>query len=116
MPAFSDFEYFFAVDILMISKFAINITTIFGAVLIFLLPILYQKYLSEKEYLISFYISQITYVISMFLGLAMALRLNKHIPSIILYVICGPIAAVLEKNHDSNALKHDHVQGDTSRS
>ena len=73
MPSFTDFEYFFAVDVLKISKFAINLSTIFGAVSIFLLPVFYQRYLAKKEFLISFYLSQIIYLIAFCLTLCLAL-------------------------------------------
>lgn len=92
MPSFTDFEYFFAVDVLKITTMAINLSTIFGAIFLFLLPVLYQKYLAKKEYLISFYFSQVVYIIAICLTLCLAFKINKHIPDIILFAICGPLA------------------------
>ena len=76
---------------------AINLSTLFGAMFLFILPVLYQKYLAKKEFLISFYLSQIVYITAVCLTLCLALQLNKHVPDIVLFVICGPLAAVMEK-------------------
>lgn len=41
IPSFGDFEYFFTIDILEISKFDLNISTISAAFMIVLIPIIY---------------------------------------------------------------------------
>ena len=41
MPSFPDFEYFFAVDVLEISLFSINMSTVAGTFGILLIPIIY---------------------------------------------------------------------------
>ena len=41
MPSFPDFEYFFAVDVLGLSIFAINMSTVIGCIGIFILPLVF---------------------------------------------------------------------------
>jgi hypothetical protein len=92
MPSFPDFEYFFAVDVLELSIFAINISTVLGCIGIFVLPLVFQKYLIDKEYRVSFFLSQTCYISAVVINLCLALDVNKNVPTLLLYVISGPIA------------------------
>ena len=97
MPSFPDFEYFFAVDVLGLSIFAINMSTVIGCIGIFILPLVFQKYLIDKEYRVSFFLSQFCYVFSVTINLCLALKVNKRVPTLLLYILSGPIAQINDK-------------------
>ena len=99
MPAFPDFDYFFAIDILKISKFTLSLSGIIGCVFTLLWPSIYQKFLRDSEYSNMFCISQVLYIVQAALFMCMALRLNLIIgfPDMAAYLIFGPVVHTLEK-------------------
>lgn len=93
MPSFQNYEYYYAVDHLGISPENILLTQIFLASGIIFVPMIYHKFLRDAELKYNFYFSQVVYIISISIYLAMALKLNEGIiPNLALYIICGPIA------------------------
>lgn len=50
MPTFGDFGYYFAIDVLKISKEFLCIVPVLGSVFCVLNPLLYQKLFSRAEY------------------------------------------------------------------
>lgn len=100
MPTFPDFDYFFAIDVLHISKFTLSLSSIFGCIFVFIWPSLYQKYFKDKEYSSMFYMAQIMFVLQAALFTCVALRLNLIIgvPDIVAYLILGPVVTTLERS------------------
>lgn len=64
MPQFSEFDYYFAIDVLKISKSTIGLQVLYVGVFIFLMPLIYQKFFNQSEYCNFFLVSQIIYVIA----------------------------------------------------
>ena len=57
MPQFSEFDYYFAIDILKISKSTISLQILYVGIIIILLPLVYQRYFNKSEYYNFFLIS-----------------------------------------------------------
>ena len=50
MPQFPDFQYYYALSELEITKFSIGLITVYIGFLMFVKPFLYQKYLGDTEF------------------------------------------------------------------
>ena len=100
MPTFVDFNYYFAIEVLKISKFTIGFATVLMGIMIVVGPIFYQKYLRDSEFRSLFMCCQIIHVTQNALILMQALRINKPLgrwSDIFLYILTGSFANVLER-------------------
>ena len=99
MPSFHDFDYFFYLDVPKLSKSTISFAQIFGGLFIGLVPFIYQRFLRDAEYTTCFYVSQASYIIQGMISISLALRLNLlvGIPDILMFIVSGPAAAVIER-------------------
>ena len=57
VPDFTDYTYFFALDVLKISKFTFGLTTVFQGVMVFFAPMVYQKFFKNTEYVEMYFYS-----------------------------------------------------------
>lgn len=76
LPSFNEFLYFFAIDRLHLSKFEIGASSSVNGILIIVIPIVYQKYFSQREYRFMFTSSIILQIIQSLFMLGMALGLT----------------------------------------
>lgn len=85
-----------------ITQFTIGLSSLVGAFMIFLAPIIFKKYLGKAEYKIMFIAVQYLYLIQAFLQLIYALRINiylglGHSSDVFLYVFAGNFVGSIEK-------------------
>lgn len=57
MPSFNNFLYYFAIDVLEITKFEMGISTSLVGVVIVSFPLIYQRYFKDSEYRNLFFVS-----------------------------------------------------------
>ena len=99
MPDFADFTYYFALDVLGITKFTIGMSTLISGAAVILGPIAYQKFCRNTQFPKLFFWSQIINVAQAVLMLLLALRLNSSIglPDLFVYLLTGSFAEAVER-------------------
>jgi hypothetical protein len=99
MPDFGDFTYYFALDVLGISKFTMGMSTIIAGLAVFLAPVLYQKYCRNTQFPKLFFWSQVINVAQAVLILILALRINSSLglPDLLVYLVGGAFAEAIER-------------------
>lgn len=85
-----------------ISQVTIGLSSLVGAVMIFLAPIIFKKYLGKAEYKMMFMAVQYLYLIQAAFQLVYALRINiylglGHFSDVFLYVFAGNLIGSVEK-------------------
>lgn len=91
MPKFEEHLYYFALDILKMSKFTVAILNITQGILLIIFPMFYQAYISNSTMRMIFFYNQIGYLFTASINYVMALQVNEDIgiPSFVLYALIG---------------------------
>ena len=99
MPDFGDFTYYFALDVLGLSKFTLGMSTLIAGVAVILGPIAYQHYCHSTQFPKLFFWSQIINVVQAVLMLLLALRVNSSLglSDLLLYLLTGSFAEAVER-------------------
>ena len=90
MPTFNDFGYYFAIDVLHISKEFLCVVPIFCSVFVIFNPLLYQKIWSKLEFTTLFVASQIITIVQNACGLFLISKyelLHGSMPMLAFYVM-----------------------------
>lgn len=64
MPQFPEFQYYFALSELEITKFSIGLITVYSGFFMFVKPFLYQKYLGQIEFRTLFKLGQLVFILT----------------------------------------------------
>ena len=99
MPQFTDFDYFFALDVLGISKSFMSLQIIWAFVSILFLPVLIFTVFKDMEYAKMFLIAQLVYVTADAAKMALTFRWSKELglPDAAMYFFTGAFVAPLER-------------------
>lgn len=98
MPYYKAYDYVFAIEVLKIPMTLINLQDFIFGNLSFFMPWVYQTYYADKDFKCMFHLAQRVFVMSDAMAVIMALKWNTYIgiPTVVLYILSGKIASVLE--------------------
>jgi len=99
MPQFPAFDYNFVLDVVKIPLITVNLQFLYFGWLLIVIPLIYQKYFINRDLILMFVVSQITYIVAESFNGALAMEWNKAvgIPNLIMYFIGYSIAPIFEK-------------------
>ena len=99
MPGFDDFQYYFVLDVLNVSKFEYGIGTLMAGIVVFVGPIIFQKYCRDTDYRIIFFRAQILHIIQSIFCLMLALRVFKYfgVPEVLIFWATGSLMEAIER-------------------
>ena len=99
MPDFSEFNYFFVLDVLKISKFDYSLSTVISSAMAIATPVIFHKLLTTWSYKNLFFIAQIINVIQAALLLLLITRCNSYfgLSDMFMFLFTGSFAESVER-------------------
>ena len=99
MPDFGEFNYFFVLDVLKISKFDYSLSTVVSSAMAIATPVIFQRLLTTTPYRFLFFYAQIVNVIQASLLLLLITRCNNyfHLSDMFMFLFTGSFAESIER-------------------